>query len=208
MGRFEKKLSKSNLWGVDFLMILVTLGTQDKSFERLLKAIDQQIEKGLIKEKVIVQAGYTKYKSSNMEIFDLVPQKEMDELIEKSRIVITHGGVGTILSAIKKKKIVIAAARLKKYKEHVNDHQKQIIKEFTKRGYILELRDFNQLDKILEKSKTFHPKKFESNTQNMVNLIEDYIEKDNHISWYNKFHLFFWCIIGIIIIRLVWLFIK
>ena len=43
-------------------MILVTLGTQDKSFVRLLKAIDREIKKGNIKEKVIVQAGYTKYK--------------------------------------------------------------------------------------------------------------------------------------------------
>ena len=42
-------------------MIFVTLGTQDKSFERLLKAIDKEIEKGTIKDKVVVQAGYTKY---------------------------------------------------------------------------------------------------------------------------------------------------
>mgnify|MGYP000939493029 CR=1 FL=1 len=33
-------------------MILVTLGTQDKSFVRLLNAIEHQIQKGLIKEPV------------------------------------------------------------------------------------------------------------------------------------------------------------
>ena len=48
-------------------MILVTLGTQDKSFERLLK-IDELIDKQVIKEEVIVQAGHTKYESNNMEI--------------------------------------------------------------------------------------------------------------------------------------------
>ena len=42
-------------------MILVTLGTQDKSFERLLKALDQLIEKKVIQEEVVVQAGYTNY---------------------------------------------------------------------------------------------------------------------------------------------------
>ena len=52
-------------------MIFVTLGTQDKSFERLLKAIDKEIEKGTIKDKVVVQAGYTKYESKNMEIFEI-----------------------------------------------------------------------------------------------------------------------------------------
>ena len=44
-------------------MIFVTLGTQDKDFSRLLKAIDREIEKGTIKEKVIVQAGHSKYES-------------------------------------------------------------------------------------------------------------------------------------------------
>ena len=54
-------------------MILVTLGTQDKSFKRLLEAIDKQINAGKIKDKVVVQAGLTKYSSDNMEIFDFIP---------------------------------------------------------------------------------------------------------------------------------------
>lgn len=168
-------------------MIFVTLGTQDKGFSRLLKAIDKEIENGNIKEKVVVQAGLTDYHSSNMEIFDLIPADEFDKYIEKSDLVITHGGAGSILTAIKKNKKVIAAARLSKYKEHTNDHQKQIVKEFSEQGYILELRDFNKLGKLIEKSKTFKPKKFESNTDNMIKLIENYIEDTNHISWYNKF---------------------
>lgn len=168
-------------------MIFVSLGTQDKDFSRLLKAIDREIERGVIKEKVIVQAGHTKYKSDNMEIFDLLPTDEFNKLIEESSLVITHGGVGNILSAIKRNKPVIAAARLKKFKEHTNDHQKQIIDEFVKQGYILELRDFNKLGKLVEKAKVFKAKKFKSNTQNIIKLIEDYIIEDNHTSWYNKY---------------------
>ena len=168
-------------------MIFVTLGTQDKDFSRLLKAIDEEIKRGNIKEKVVVQAGYTKYSSDNMEIFDLIPTDEFNELIEKSSVIITHGGVGNILSAIKNNKPIIAAARLKRFKEHTNDHQKQIIKEFSDAGYILELRDFNKLGKLIEKAKTFKCKKFKSNTDSMVNLIDNYIEKDNHTSWYNKY---------------------
>lgn len=168
-------------------MILVTLGTQDKEFTRLLKAIDKQIEKKNIREKVIVQAGHTKYESKNMEIFDLIPTEELDKLVEECDLLITHGGVGSILSGIKNNKPIIAAARLKKYKEHTNDHQKQIINEFESRGYILELRDFNKLDKMLEKAKKFKPKKFVSNTDNFVNNIENYIEEDNHTSWFNKY---------------------
>ena len=105
-------------------MILVTLGTQDKSFDRLLKAIDKEIENKNIKEKVIVQAGYTKYKSDNMKIFDLVSEEELEKLVKKCDLLITHGGVGSILLGIRNNKKVIAAARLKKYGEHTNDHQK------------------------------------------------------------------------------------
>ena len=173
---------------MDLLMILVTLGTQDKSFERLLKAIDKEIEKGNIKDKVIVQAGYTKYESPNMEIFDLIPNDEFDKLVKEADLIITHGGVGSILSAIKNNKKVIAAPRLKKYKEHTNDHQKEIIEEFVKDGYILGLNDFNKLDKVLIKSKSFKPKKFVSNTDNMISLISNYIDKDNHTSWFNKYN--------------------
>lgn len=168
-------------------MIFVTLGTQDKSFSRLLKAIDKEIEKGTIKDKVVVQAGLTKYKSKNMEIFDLIPADKFDQYIEKSDLVITHGGAGSILTALKKNKKVIAAARLSKYKEHTNDHQKQIVKEFSDEGYILELNDFNKLGKLIEKSKKFKPKKFMSNTKNIIKLLEDYIEDVNHISWFNKY---------------------
>lgn len=168
-------------------MIFVTLGTQDKSFNRLLEAIDREIENGTIKDKVVVQAGLTKYESKNMEIFDLIPAEDFDKYIDKADLIITHGGAGSILTAVKKNKKIIAAARLAKYKEHHNDHQKQIVGEFAKQGYILELKDFNKLGKMIEKSKSFKPKKFNSNTSYMVKLIEDYIEETDNTSWYNKY---------------------
>ena len=87
-------------------MIFVTLGTQDKEFPRLLEAIDKAIEKGEIKEKVIVQAGNTKYQSENMEIFDLISPDEFNKYIDNCDILITHGGVGSIITAVKKGKKV------------------------------------------------------------------------------------------------------
>ena len=168
-------------------MILVTLGTQDKEFKRLLEAIDKEINNGTITDKVIVQAGCTKYESKNMEIFDLIPANEFDEYIKKADLIITHGGAGSILTGVKHNKKIIAAARLAKYKEHTNDHQRQIIREFSDQGYIMELKDFNKLGKLIQKSKTFKPKKFISNTENMINLISDYIEEVDNVSWYNKY---------------------
>ena len=173
-------------------MIFVTLGTQDKTFERLLKAIDKSIEKGEIKEKVIVQAGNTKYESKNMEILDLISPDKFQQLVDECNLLITHGGVGSILSAVKQGKKVIAAPRLKKYNEHVNDHQKQIIKEFAKDGYIIELEDMDKLGEALQKAKKFKPKKFKSHTKEMITLVEGIIEKENHISWYNKIKEILW----------------
>ena len=167
-------------------MILVTLGTQDKDFSRLLKAIDKQIKNKKIKEKVIVQSGYTKYESKNMEMFDLIPEEDLERLVKECRILITHGGVGSILLGLKYNKPIIAAARCEKYKEHTNDHQKQILKEFEKDGYLLELKKFDKLDELLEKANKFHPKKYKSNTDKFISNINDYIKNDNHTSFFNK----------------------
>lgn len=158
-------------------MILVTLGTQDKEFRRLLDAIQRQIDNGTIKEKVVVQAGCTKYESKDMEIFDLIPVDEFKKAIKKADLIITHGGVGSIMEGVKNNKKIIAAPRLKKYNEHVNDHQLQIIDTFTEMGYILPLKDFNMLGKLLKKIEKFQPKKFESNTNNMINLIDSFINQ-------------------------------
>ena len=87
-------------------------------------------------------------------------------------------------------KPTIAVARLKKYREHTNDHQRQIIKEFEKQGYLLALRDFQKFDKVLEKAEHFKPKKFISNTQKFVENIENYIETTHHTSWWNHVRFF------------------
>lgn len=159
-------------------MILVTLGTQDKSFKRLLDAIQKQIDLGNIKDKVVVQAGCTKYQSKYMEIFNLIDRDEFSKLIKECDLLITHGGVGSILTGLKNDKKVIAAARLEEYKEHTNNHQLEIIEKFVDSGYILELKDFDKLDEVLKKAKNFKPKKYKSNTTEMIKLISNYIDNN------------------------------
>ena len=159
-------------------MILVTLGTQDKPFDRLLKAIDKEIKNGNIKDEVIVQAGFTKYKSKNMKILDLIDREEFEKLITNCNLLITHGGVGSIMTGLNHNKTVIAVPRLSKYGEHVNDHQIQIVNNFTKAGYLIGIDDVNELDKSLEEAKNFTPKKYKSNTSNMIKLINDFIDNN------------------------------
>lgn len=159
-------------------MILVTLGTQDKTFRRLLEAVQKQIDNKVIKEKVVAQVGNTKFESKDIDMYDLISIDKFDKLMQEADILITHAGVGSIVTGLKKGKVVIAAARLKKYGEHENDHQVQILDELEKRGNIIALRDFDKLDEALEKAKTFKPNSFKSNTPNMIKLIENYIDNN------------------------------
>lgn len=159
-------------------MILVLLGTQDNSFHRLLEKIQELINKKVIKEKVIVQAGRTKFESKDMEIFSLVPQEKLKELMEEADLVITHGGVGSIVMALKMGKKTIAVPRLSEFGEHVNDHQIQIVDSFNKQGFLIGVTELSNLEEALEKAKEFKPKKFVSQTENMINLIEDFIENN------------------------------
>ena len=74
-------------------MILVMLGTQNNSFHRLLEKIEELIKNGVIKDNVIVQAGYTKFKSDDMQIFDLIPREKLEKYQNQADLIITHGGV-------------------------------------------------------------------------------------------------------------------
>lgn len=161
-------------------MIFVTLGTQDKEFKRLLKIIDNSIEKGIIKEEVIAQTGYTNYKSKNFKTISFVDMDKFENIIEKCDIVITHGGVGSIISGLHHQKKVIAMARLQKYKEHTNDHQKQIIKKFVKEGYIVELKNEKGMEEALKAARKLKRKTYTSNTENMINLIDNFIETNEN----------------------------
>ena len=156
-------------------MVFVTLGTQDKAFKRLLEMVDKAIDDKLITDEVIAQIGITKYESKNIKTFSFTSKEEMQKYIEKADYIITHGGVGTIFDSIKHDKKIIAVARLSKYKEHHNDHQLQVIKDFSNKGYIL---DGNNLEEAIKKIPSFKPKKYESNNLNFINKLEEYIENN------------------------------
>lgn len=158
-------------------MIFVTLGTQDKSFERLLRAIDKSIDAGVIKDKVLVQAGFTykTYKSKNMEMFDYVDPKTMSDLVSECEFLISHAGAGSILTALEKDKKIIVVPRQSKYGEHNNDHQLEIAEKFEHDGHVIYLKDLKKLDKAIKDIKKFKPTKL-SHNQEMLDTIDNFIE--------------------------------
>ena len=154
-------------------MIFVIIGTQDKPFVRLLNAI----EKLDTKEEIIVQAGHTKFENikNNIRIFDFIDNSYFNELLDKADIIITHGGVGTIMQALNKNKKVIAVSRLSKFNEHQNDHQLEIVNNFTKLGYILDCTNLDLLPETIQSINSFIPNKYKSNNESFKQIIIDYI---------------------------------
>lgn len=157
-------------------MILVMLGTQKNSFYRLLEEIQKCIDKGLIKDEVIVQAGSTKFESKDMKIFNLMSNTKLKKLVKEADLVITHGGVGSIVTALKEGKKVIAVPRYHIYDEHVNDHQLQIIQTFDEQGFVKGAENVEDLPKLLKKIDSFKPKEFISNNENIISMIEKFID--------------------------------
>ena len=159
-------------------MILVLLGTQNNSFHRLLEEVQKNIDNGNIQEEVVVQKGYTKFESESMSIYNQLPQGEIDQLIQNANLIITHGGVGSIINSIQRNKKVIAVPRLKKYNEHVNNHQLDIIQSFNQKGYIIGLNGVEELEDALKKVQYFEPKTYIKNTGNIISIIENFIDNN------------------------------
>lgn len=114
-------------------MIFITVGTHEQPFDRLLKCIDKMVEDGKIKEEIVCQKGYTDYEPKNYKAEKLIPYEQMQENIEKARIVITHGGPASFIAPLSIGKIPIVVPRKKEFNEHVNNHQLEFSKEVEKR---------------------------------------------------------------------------
>ena len=144
------------------MRIFVMFGTQDKRFDRLLNAI---LNSNFVNEnEVYVQLGYTKGDYSGIN-----GQEYYTDLI------ITHAGVGAIVSALKLKKRVIVVPRLGQYKEQNNDHQVQIMERFDKQGYIIPCTDLSKLDETVNNAYNFEPKEYVADKQGIIDEITDFI---------------------------------
>lgn len=75
-------------------------------------------------------------------------------------------------------KKVIAVPRYHKYSEHVNDHQLQIVQTFDGQGFIKGIKDVCELKDAIKEINDFKPKKFESNTKNIINMVEKFIDNN------------------------------
>lgn len=180
MGNFIRDLPESSLWR-EHLLIFVCAGSREYQFNRLFQKIDDLLEKGVIQEEVFAQIGASTYKPRNYQYRNYISKEEYNQWMEASRLVITHGGTGSIIGALKKGKKVIAVTRLSKYEEHVDDHQKQIVDLFTREHYILGVKEMEELREALalvDKKSTIL-RRFEKESY-ILNIIEEFINNNYH----------------------------
>ncbi len=84
--------------------VFVTLGTRFEPFARMPAAVEKLVRDGVIKEKVIVQAGHTKVDpgaTDVMEIFDFCSPARIDDLILNAKYVITQESAGIVTKCLK-----------------------------------------------------------------------------------------------------------
>ncbi|MFC7321851.1 PssE/Cps14G family polysaccharide biosynthesis glycosyltransferase [Halobacillus campisalis] len=158
-------------------MIFVVLGTHELQFRRLLAEVERLKKAGVIQEEVVVQNGNTSFESDVLTLKPFVTYDEMDALFDQADLVVTHAGTGSVTTALKKGKKVIAAARLKEYGEHNDDHQLELIEVFLEQGYILNWGKGEDLEDVLHQVDSFNPPPFQSGKTQMIQLIKDFIEK-------------------------------
>ena len=152
-------------------MIFVTLGSQKFQFNRLLEAADRL----KIDEEIFAQIGYSDYKPKNFKYKDFLDRDEFLSIMDQADVVITHGGTGAIIGAVKKGKKVIAVPRLAQYGEHVDNHQIQLINQFKELNLIYSCEDMD-LERALNIVKRTEYKAYKSNTNRIIKSLEDFIE--------------------------------
>jgi len=157
-------------------MIFLTVGTQFP-FDRFIRAVDNIFEKGLIDEEIFAQIGETSYKPRNFESVASLEKKVFDECFKKASSVMSHAGVGTITVALKNHKPLLVMPRMKRYKEHVNDHQVATAKKFEELGHILAVYDVKDLPNGIRKLKNFIPRERKASPDAIAERIRRFLNK-------------------------------
>jgi UDP-N-acetylglucosamine transferase subunit ALG13 len=127
-------------------MIFVTIGTQIP-FDRFIKAVDEIAE--TINETFVVQALNGKYLPRNFKTVRFFAPDDFDKIMQEARLIVSHAGTGTILSAIDYEKPIIIFPRLTSLGEHRNDHQIATAMAINEKGYTYVAYDKKQLKDLL-----------------------------------------------------------
>ena len=116
-------------------MIFVTLGTQAFPFDRLLRGLDG------LQEELVVQAGASTHRPGGAAWFDYLEYPELVEHVRKARAVVSHAGVGSVMTAVAEGKRPLVVPRLHRFGEAVDDHQVPFARRLAEAGLVTLVED-------------------------------------------------------------------
>lgn len=157
-------------------MIFLTVGTWYRGYDRLVKAVDDLVADGTIDDEVIAQIGYGSYRPKQMQVITFCSPDEFVAIISRSRLVISHAGIGSVLYAIKLGKPTIVVPRRADLGEAFDNHQFTTSKYLVAEGKILAAYETSDLPAELEKAKTFVPTKNQM-TEGIVRTVQEFIDR-------------------------------
>jgi len=111
-------------------MIFVTIGTTEP-FDRLLAAVGE-----LRDPELVVQCGDGSIRPERATCVSYLTYDELVEHVRRARLVVSHAGVGTILTALANGKRPLVVPRLKQFGEAVDDHQVELAGRLAKLGLV------------------------------------------------------------------------
>ena len=128
-------------------MILVTVGMQ-LGFDRLIRAMDALAPQ--LGMPVVAQTGGGTFRPLNMDIRDRIAPDEFEALAGQARLVVSHAGIGTVLTAQRCGAPVVLMPRRAGRGEHRNDHQLATVKALEGRPGIFVAMDETHLPEQIE----------------------------------------------------------
>lgn len=114
--------------------VVVTVGVEPFEFRR---ALERLIEILPPEAEVLWQTGYTDVTGLPISASPWVLGTLLEQAMKEADVVISHGGVGSALTAMTSGKCPVLLARLSVHHEHVDDHQIQIAEELERRRLAL-----------------------------------------------------------------------
>lgn len=112
-------------------MILLTCGTNEQPFDRLVAAAHL-----LAGERLVVQYGASKVEHGAGEWCDFVSFEQLSALMTEARVVISHAGVGSIILASRCGNVPLVVPRRLHLGEAVDDHQLSLARRLHKLGLV------------------------------------------------------------------------
>jgi UDP-N-acetylglucosamine transferase subunit ALG13 len=125
-------------------VIFVTVGTHQQPFQRLLDGLS-----ALESEELVVQYGHGTPPPNAARAVDFMSFGEMLECFRQARAVVTHAGVGSVLSALRVGHTPIVVPRLHRHGEHVDDHQVEFVRAISAAGRVLPAFDVGELPALV-----------------------------------------------------------